>query len=104
MAKSFSENSINFPLRFWVIDNSGSMQKTDGHVILESSNTKNIRFSNCTRWDEIKETVNYHIRLASLLELPTSFRVSKEALSCFNDLCHIFKNKVHLMNSEHFFQ
>ncbi len=90
MAKSFAENSINFPLRFWVIDNSGSMQKTDGHVILESSNSKNIRFSNCTRWDEIKETVNYHIRLASLLEIPTSFRVSREVFTAssdsFNDL------------------
>eukprot|EP00560_Eucampia_antarctica_P007854 CAMPEP_0197825544 /NCGR_PEP_ID=MMETSP1437-20131217/2598_1 /TAXON_ID=49252 ORGANISM="Eucampia antarctica, Strain CCMP1452" /NCGR_SAMPLE_ID=MMETSP1437 /ASSEMBLY_ACC=CAM_ASM_001096 /LENGTH=376 /DNA_ID=CAMNT_0043425571 /DNA_START=47 /DNA_END=1174 /DNA_ORIENTATION=+ len=74
LAESLAESSVNFPLRLWVVDNSGSMQKTDGHLILESSKQGKVQISNCTRWNEIKEAVTYHINLSSLLEVPTSFR------------------------------
>jgi hypothetical protein len=75
LVHSLADNSIEFPLRLWVVDNSGSMQKTDGHVILESSKPEKIKFADCTRWDEIKEAVNYHMNLSSLLEISTSFRL-----------------------------
>ncbi|KAL7523169.1 hypothetical protein ACHAXR_000050, partial [Thalassiosira sp. AJA248-18] len=31
LATSLAQTIKNFPLRIWVVDNSGSMQNTDGH-------------------------------------------------------------------------
>lgn len=75
LIKSIARSNITFPLRIWVVDNSGSMMTGDGHRIVETSNSNNVRFVNCTRWAEIKETVEYHARLSGLLESPTVFRL-----------------------------
>lgn len=74
LAKSLAQTLTEFPLRIWVIDNSGSMQKTDGHKII-SGTSKDVKVVNTTRWNEIKEAVEYHIQLSALLRAPTSFRV-----------------------------
>merc|ERR1719330_892343 len=74
LAKSFTQTLKEFPLRIWVIDNSGSMQKTDGHRIISGTNS-DVKIVNSTRWNEIKETVEYHIQLSALLRAPTSFRL-----------------------------
>jgi hypothetical protein len=58
------------------VDNSGSMAAKDGHRILHSGNSEEkVRIATCTRWDEIRDCVNYHINLAGLLDAPTRFRV-----------------------------
>lgn len=75
LIKSIARSNITFPLRIWVVDNSGSMMTGDGHRIVETSNSNTVRFVNCTRWAEIKETVEYHARLSGLLESPTVFRL-----------------------------
>ena len=75
LARSLSENKTVFPLRIWVVDNSGSMQKADGHRIIPTSTKNDLKIVDCTRWDEIKESVTYHIEMAALLEAPTSFRL-----------------------------
>lgn len=77
LAKSLSQTNTNFPLRIWLIDNSGSMQKVDGHRIIPiTSGMKNeLKILDCSRWDEISESVKYHVDLAALLEAPTSFRL-----------------------------
>jgi Mg-chelatase subunit ChlD len=65
-----------FALRIWIVDNSGSMQKPDGHRIVASPNDPNsIRLVDSSRWDEIVECVEYHARLAGLIEAPTRFRL-----------------------------
>eukprot|EP00545_Synedropsis_sp_CCMP1620_P011671 CAMPEP_0119008938 /NCGR_PEP_ID=MMETSP1176-20130426/4027_1 /TAXON_ID=265551 /ORGANISM="Synedropsis recta cf, Strain CCMP1620" /LENGTH=366 /DNA_ID=CAMNT_0006961359 /DNA_START=82 /DNA_END=1179 /DNA_ORIENTATION=+ len=74
LAESMNKNNQVFPFRFWVIDNSGSMQKADGHRIVDTLDT-DVKIVPGTRWEEIRETVNYHIRAASLLKAPTCFRL-----------------------------
>lgn len=63
-----------FPIRFWLIDNSGSMNVKDGnrlHVV----DYKNVELLPCTRWDEICDCVNYHVRLAETIQARTIFRL-----------------------------
>lgn len=59
--------------RFWIIDNSGSMSLSDGH--LTSVDHGNHDAESCTRWDEVSETVSCHAQLASALAAPTEFRL-----------------------------
>jgi len=75
LARSLSENNTNFPLRIWVVDNSGSMQKADGHRIVPTKAKNEIKIVDASRWDEIRESVTYHIEMAALLQAPTSFRL-----------------------------
>jgi Mg-chelatase subunit ChlD len=75
LAKSLTINSAAFPLRIWVVDNSGSMSTTDGHRIVETANRKDLKLVDCTRWSEIQQTVEYHARMAHLLKSPTVFRL-----------------------------
>ena len=65
----------SFPLRIWVIDNSGSMQKTDGHRFAETEVSSEIKVVECSRWRELKDCVEYHARMAAALEAPTTFRM-----------------------------
>jgi len=74
LAISLSQNNTTFPLRIWVVDNSGSMQKTDGHRIVKTS-SGNIKTVDCTRWEEIKESVTYHAQMADLLQAETWFKL-----------------------------
>lgn len=73
LIQSIYGNTDVFPLRIWVIDNSGSMNSPDGHRLHQCIDNK-IKLLDCTRWAEIQNTVNYHARMAALLEAPTSFR------------------------------
>lgn len=63
-----------FPLRIWVVDNSGSMMKQDGNRLI-SAKKNSIKLVPCTRWAEIQETINYHSEMAGLLKAPTIFRL-----------------------------
>ena len=75
LAVALGENCDVFPVRFWVIDNSGSMNTADGHRVVETTTRDNVAIVPCTRWEEIKECVNYHAQMAALLCAPTVFRV-----------------------------
>jgi len=61
------------PLTIWIVDNSGSMAATDGQKIVSTKSQDNIRLEQCSRWEELKETVLYHAQLATLLDAPTRF-------------------------------
>jgi len=61
------------PVRFWVIDNSGSMWASDGHVLRGKG--KNTQLIPCTRWSEMQATVEYHAELSGLLEATTVFQL-----------------------------
>ena len=75
LAQTLTRNNAAFPLRFWVVDNSGSMNIRDGHRIIETSQKNNVKLVDCTRWSEIQQTVEYHCQMASLLKAPTVFRL-----------------------------
>ena len=61
LALSLSENKTNFPLRIWVLDNSGSMQNADGHRIIPTRNKNDLMIVGCTRWEEIKECAQIYL-------------------------------------------
>lgn len=75
LIKSIARSNMNFPLRIWVVDNSGSMMTGDGHRIIQTGNNSDVRFVSCSRWAEIQETVEYHAQIAALLQAPTVFRL-----------------------------
>jgi hypothetical protein len=75
LATSIAQTIKSFPLRIWVVDNSGSMQHTDGHRFVETRRTQDVKVVNCSRWDEIKGCVEYHAQISAALEAPTTFRM-----------------------------
>ena len=77
LSKSMNVMKEMFALRYWIIDNSGSMQMTDGHRIIATNHNheKVVKMVPCSRWEEITECVEYHIKLAGLIEAPTRFRL-----------------------------
>jgi hypothetical protein len=64
-----------FALRIWIVDNSGSMHSDDGHRIVPNKSGNAISLARCSRWEEIVECVEYHIKLSALIEAPTRFRL-----------------------------
>jgi hypothetical protein len=75
LAAALAINTIAFPLRIWVIDNSGSMASNDGSRLVETSKKNHMQYVQCTRWNELQETVKYHAEMAALLKAPTVFRL-----------------------------
>merc|ERR1712013_877053 len=75
LATSLAQTIKSFPLRIWVVDNSGSMQKTDGHRFAETKRTHDVKVVDCSRWNEIKACIEYHAQMAAALEAPTNFRM-----------------------------
>ena len=47
----------------------------DGHRIIQTVYSNDVRFVSCSRWAEIQETVEYHAEIAALLQNPTVFRL-----------------------------
>jgi hypothetical protein len=105
LARALSLQSTRaFPLRLWIVDNSGSMREPDGRRLVESSTKDNVKWAKTTRWEELKvstvavvssghavdvaptiqlylsllcqDTVTYHAQLAGLLQAPSQFMVS----------------------------
>jgi len=75
LANSLCTNGERFPLRFWIVDNSGSMNSPDGHRTVETMKHNDVKVVDCTRWEEIKECVNFHAQLSTLIGAPTVFRL-----------------------------
>lgn len=75
LAKSLEDSKKAFSHHFWIVDNSGSMQKCDGHRMAATKNRNTIKMIPCSRWEEMQEIVEYHVQLAGLLETPTRFRL-----------------------------
>ena len=45
--------TVLYKQRIWIVDNSGSMQKTDGHRLVETGKRQHVKFVECSRWEEI---------------------------------------------------
>ena len=74
-AISLAQTIKNFPLRIWVVDNSGSMQTADGHRFVETKRTQDVKVVKCSRWHELRDCIEYHAHMAAALEAPTTFRM-----------------------------
>ena len=75
LAKSLCNVKQTFAKRIFIIDNSGSMQANDGQKMVDVKARGQMKIVPCSRWEEIQEMVSYHIRLTSLIQAPTSFRL-----------------------------
>jgi len=58
--------AASVPVRFWVVDNSGSMAAPDGARLVQDGRGSYRRVA-ATRWEELRETVLAQARLASAL-------------------------------------
>merc|ERR1712137_251062 len=76
LCERFVESRNTFPLRIWIIDNSGSMAMGDGHRIV-SHGAGSCATIGCSRWEELCDTISFHGKLAAHLGAPTEFRLLK---------------------------
>ena len=78
LARELTKACQVFPLRFWVVDNSGSMQTADGSRLVTDS-AGNKRMISCTRWQELVDTVALAAELAIVLGARTDFALLNPA-------------------------
>lgn len=65
-----------FPLRLWIVDNSYSMTTKDGHLIVDQAKINGaVRTLPCSRYDEIKECLNFHAHLSEQISAETEFKL-----------------------------
>lgn len=62
------------PIRFFIVDDSGSMSTNDGKKILRSGPGK-AKVVSCTRWSELTDALHFHIELAEACQAPSEFRL-----------------------------
>jgi len=74
LTAQYLKSADDFPLRMWVIDNSGSMQTCDGKRVAYKSNGAPVAVT-CSRWDELGDSLDFHAGLAVNLGAPTMFYV-----------------------------
>ena len=61
------------PVRFMIVDDSGSMSTEDGARVIAGPN--GVRLVNCSRWSELTEAMRFHADLAKVAQAPTEFRL-----------------------------
>jgi len=64
---------VKIPLRFFIIDDSGSMITNDGHMITGVGS--NSKLMPCTRWKELTQSMKFHVGLAKAAHAPSEFRL-----------------------------
>jgi len=69
---------LKTPIRFIIVDNSGSMASSDGQQIINQGNQG--RFVKCSRWTELTGALRFHAALAEAARAPTEFRLLNNAL------------------------
>ena len=62
-----------YPIRFYIIDDSGSMNTLDGHRIV-GDDVRKQRMIKCTRWSELCSSLRFHAELSHAAKAPTEFR------------------------------
>ena len=64
-----------YPIRHFIIDDSGSMSINDGHKIIGAADDpKKQRIIKCTRWSELRDCLEFHAELSHAAKAPTVFR------------------------------
>lgn len=63
------KNAHRLPMRFFIVDNSGSMMERDGSRIVGD------RLRECSRWMELRQCVLFHGELSHKIGAPASFRL-----------------------------
>ena len=74
LSKELIESTVAFPVRFWVVDNSGSMNMNDGTRLVPNS-TGRLTPVKTSRWTELSDTIVGIAELASTLGARTDFHL-----------------------------
>jgi hypothetical protein len=61
------------PLRFFIVDDSGSMNINDGQRVLQMNESTD-KLIRCTRWAEVADSMKFHVGLADALGSVAEFR------------------------------
>eukprot|EP00607_Mallomonas_marina_P009047 CAMPEP_0182417848 /NCGR_PEP_ID=MMETSP1167-20130531/2287_1 /TAXON_ID=2988 /ORGANISM="Mallomonas Sp, Strain CCMP3275" /LENGTH=350 /DNA_ID=CAMNT_0024591657 /DNA_START=200 /DNA_END=1249 /DNA_ORIENTATION=- len=69
----FLRSCRKIPIRFVIVDDSGSMSAGDGRRLVSEGSKKG--FVNCSRWSELTESLRFHVLLAEEARAPTEFRL-----------------------------
>jgi len=73
MIKGFLRNAMQVPIRFFICDDSGSMYENDGKRLIKNK-TRGLVSVPCSRWDELKDSLEFHMGLADASNSLTEFR------------------------------
>lgn len=73
LVSTFIKGCKKIPIRFFVVDDSGSMSTNDGKRIVHSGQISKI--ISCTRWAELSDSLKFHATLAETAQVPTEFRL-----------------------------
>jgi hypothetical protein len=68
------KNFKQIPYRFMILDDSGSMNATDGSTLMKTADGK-FQSIKCSRWKELVKGVQFHAELANLAMSPIEFRL-----------------------------
>uniref|UniRef100_A0A061S034 Uncharacterized protein n=1 Tax=Tetraselmis sp. GSL018 TaxID=582737 RepID=A0A061S034_9CHLO len=69
LSKVLLSGATTVPIRFWIVDNSGSMATDDGTRLVPSSSAPgNFNTVRSTRWEELRDVILLHARLAEALK------------------------------------
>ena len=74
LASLILEHSMDHPIRLWLVDNRGTMHKSDGHLVSQSIKQK-VETVDCTRWEEITSTILWHAEMAAWCQTPMAIRL-----------------------------
>lgn len=61
-------------IRFFIIDDSGSMNTADGHKLITNSEGKQVLLG-CSRWSELTKSLQFHADLSKAAHAPSEFRL-----------------------------
>lgn len=70
---TFINNLHKIPYRYFICDDSGSMCSPDGHKMVEKGGRRT--FVDCSRWDELRQSLRFHASIAKYAAAPTEFRL-----------------------------
>lgn len=74
LAQQVADSVDSFPIRLWVVDNSGSMQSADGSRMVQVPGGRGaVRMVKATRWAELCDTVNHAAELSEAIGARTDF-------------------------------
>jgi hypothetical protein len=66
------DSSESCALRYWIVDNSGSMAERDGKKYVETTGG-NMTSVSCSRWEELADSLYWHGTTAVMLQARTEF-------------------------------
>jgi len=74
LVEQFRKSVAQFGMRYWIIDNSGSMNTCDGRRFVSAGHGRWGAVS-ATRWEELGDSLEFHAAVAAHLGAPTEFRL-----------------------------